>query len=57
MFYVFGTDDNQQITNETYTNYPIAKTDETKYQLQTPTKGDLKCITTVYQNDGVFSYI
>ena len=44
MCYVFGTDDNQQITNETYTNYPIAKTDETKYQLKTPTKGDLQCI-------------
>ena len=57
MFYVFGTDDNQQDTNSTYMNYPIAKTDESKYQLQTPTKGDIKCITTVYQNDGVFSYV
>ena len=34
MFYVFGTDDNQQITNSTYMNFPIPKEQE-KAPIQT----------------------
>ena len=56
MFYVFGTDDNQQEIISTYMNYPIAKTDESRFNIQTITKGDIKCLTQKYQNDGVYSF-